>query len=292
MAGFKEIDTTGLLNIKPGDLEKVVKQYNDNTKIIDKRINSLENFANDLSDSLGKVVAKNIVITPKVAGYKRFLNNEGLPKFPKVTVENGKIKDLESGKFISADKFQGYIIGSNNFYTDEENKTSLAGVNGVYMETARYLNHFLRPEDQIDTSKAYRFTGSTRKRALADIQAAINKITDSKGDYKLKPIDLDPRGFWEAWEKFKDDYQSNVYRPGSSNKMEAVEVFARDIYLQSKAMRKDERGKYAKRQSPNEILQGLGYKNFSSYLQDLQDTGEIKNYIQVGDRPKPPKKKK
>lgn len=261
--GFKEIDEGLLLNIQSGDLEKAVKQYNKNNKAVEQRIKGLQNFADELEYSLGSEVAKNLVITPKVAGYSRFTNKEGFPKFPEVELRGTELYNKDTGKKIKPSEFQSFIWGQNSFYTDEANSTKLAGVNGVYYNTAQFLNYFLPPSQQINM-KAYRFQGSTRERALKDIKNAISRLTSPEGDYKLIASDLDRKDFWTEWNIFKDNFGSNVYRKGSS-KQESVAIFARDFYTPTR--RPDLTGGHMVYTTPAKRLKDMGFKNFTQYLE-------------------------
>lgn len=274
MAKFKDIASGDsiqrILNIKPGEIEGLIKDYNKNNETINQRIKQLQSFSDNLADIVGSRVADSLAITNKVAAYSKFTDSKGYPRFPEVEYEasTGKIKNKETGKVIKSEELQRYIFAQDGFYNSEESEsnTKLSGVNGVYWQAANYINLFLRPEDRIKM-KAYRFQGSTRERALKDIKGALVRLTDRKGDYKLPPRVLDATEFWKEWTRFKENYGNNVYR-STNNKMEDVSIFARDFYIHSKQTKKDDKGRFIKSKSPAELLRERGYKNFADYLRD------------------------
>lgn len=268
----------GFTNIKFDDLEhtddavmkKIIKQYNSNNKAVENRIDKLNDFAKDLKPLLGGNIrtARSLVLTPKVAGYLRYTDEEkGFPEFPEVEYlgKNGTgepiLKNKKTGQFIDASDFQSYILAQNSFYTDKEKSTQLSGVNGVYYQTAEFLNLFLDDSQQI-SMKAYRYQGSTRERALKDIQNAIKRLTAENGEYNLAKSALNTKDFWENWNKFKDDFHSNVYRADGSDRMESVKIFAREFYKK----RKDNNNRLAGFKSTEDLLKEKGVKNFTQLL--------------------------
>ena len=268
----------GFTNIKFDDLEhtddavmkKIIKQYNSNNKAVAKRLDKLEDFAKDLKPLLGGNIrtARSLVLTPKIAGYLRYTDEKrGLPDFPEVEYlgKNGVgepiLKNKKTGQFIDASDFQSYILAQNSFYTDKEKSTQLSGVNGVYYQTAEFLNLFLDNSQQINM-KAYRFQGSTRDRALKDIQTAIKVLTAPDGGYDLAKSALNTKEFWESWNRFKDDFSSNVYRTDGSDKMESVKIFAREFYKK----RKDSNNRLSGFKSTEELLKEKQVKNFTQLL--------------------------
>lgn len=268
----------GFTNIKFDDLEhtddtvmkRIIKQYNSNNKAVENRLDKLNDFAKDLKPFLGGNIrtARSLVLTPKVAGYLRYTDEKrGLPEFPEVEYlgKNGVgepiLKNKKTGQFIDASDFQSYILAQNSFYTDKEKSTQLSGVNGVYYQTAEFLNLFLDDEHQI-SMKAYRFQGSTRDRALKDIQNAIKRLTANDGDYNLAKSALNTKEFWESWNTFKGNFSSMVYRTDGSDKMESVKIFAREFYKK----RKDPNNRLAGFKSISDILKEKDVKNFTQLL--------------------------
>jgi len=268
--GFTNIKFDDLENTDDSTMKKIIKQYNSNNSAVKNRLDKLNDFAKDLKPLLGGNIrtARSLVLTPKVAGYLRYTDKErGFPEFPEVEYlgKNGVgepiLKNKKTGKFIDATDLQTYIIAQNSFYTDKEKSTQLSGVNGVYYQTAEFLNLFLDDEHQI-SMKAYRYQGSTRDRALKDIQNAIKLLTAKDGGYDLAKSALNTKDFWDSWNKFKDDFQSNVYRSDGSDKMESVKIFAREFYKK----RKDNNDRLAGFKSTQDLLKEYNVKNFTQLL--------------------------
>jgi len=90
--------------------------------------------------------------------------------------------------------------------TDKDDASVLAGEGGIYHQQAKFLNMFLKDDEQIKTSKTY-LSRNTNKGIRQDILEGYKKIQSTLSN----PLDIRfIKDFWEAYEEFKSHLSSKV----------------------------------------------------------------------------------
>lgn len=90
--------------------------------------------------------------------------------------------------------------------TDKDDASVLAGEGGIYHQQAKFLNLFLKDDEQIKTNKTY-LSRNTNKGIRQDILEGYKKIQSTLSN----PLDIRfIKDFWEAYEEFKTHLGSKV----------------------------------------------------------------------------------
>lgn len=90
--------------------------------------------------------------------------------------------------------------------TDKDDASVLAGEGGIYHQQAKFLNLFLKDDEQIKTNKTY-LSRNTNKGIRQDILEGYKKIQSTLSN----PLDIRfIKDFWEAYEEFKTHLSSKV----------------------------------------------------------------------------------
>lgn len=89
---------------------------------------------------------------------------------------------------------------------DKDDSSVLAGEGGIYHQQAKFLNMFLKDDEQIKTNKTY-LSRNTNKGIRQDILQGYKKIQSQLNN----PLDIRfIKDFWEAYEQFKTHLSSKV----------------------------------------------------------------------------------